>query len=265
MPMSAKFSARRYYLTPGQIESSFIARLISSLSSIAMEGDCLLCAAASPASPVCPPCTGSLPVLGDACPICALPTWNAQVCGQCQAKAPNFDRTVAAWPYDYPIDRLIHSLKFRHHLELAWWFAEALVAKLSLPNPTVVAMPLHHSRLAERGFNQALEIARLIATRAGGKLLPFAVERHRKTRLQSELPLADRGGNVRGAFRSRQSFAGETVVVVDDVMTSGATLNELARTLKQAGAKQVVNIVAARTLPFRETSRRHRQYEPENS
>jgi len=263
--LSAKFTDTRYSLTPGRNERFLIPPLFASLGSFAREGDCLLCAAASPASVVCTACTDSLPILGDACPICAMPTWNSQVCGQCRTKAPHFDRTLAAWPYEYPIDRLIHSLKFRHHLELARWFAEALAPSLPMSKPTIVAMPLHHSRLAERGFNQAIEIARIIAFKADGTLLPFAVERHRKTRLQSELPLAQRGGNIRGAFRSRRSFAGESVVVVDDVMTSGATLNELARTLKQAGAREVVNIVAARTLPFRETSGRHRQSKPENS
>ncbi|MSQ51988.1 MAG: ComF family protein [Betaproteobacteria bacterium] len=132
--------------------------------------------------------------------------------------------------------------------------------ELRMKNPVIVAMPLHRSRLVERGFNQALEIARHVASVTGGTLL--AVEKHRQTRHQSELPLSERGANVRGAFRCLTSFAGTSVVVIDDVMTTGASLNELARILKLAGAAAVVNLVVARTLPLEEVPIRYRRQTP---
>jgi predicted amidophosphoribosyltransferase len=105
---------------------------------------------------------------------------------------------------------------------------------------------LSSARLRERGYNQAVEIARRLGK---GRLEVELCERTRDARPQVELPFNERQRNVRGAFRVRRSLAGATVAVVDDVMTTGATLNEIARTLKAAGAERVVNWVVARTPP----------------
>lgn len=215
--------------------------------------DCILCAATDSKQPICPKCANTLPVLEASCRICALPLRDHPVCGQCLAHRPHFDGTFAAWVYAYPVDRLVQSFKFQHRLDLAPLFASALLqkiqaAQLPVSSFVIVPMPLHRSRLLERGFNQALEIARQVASITHGTLLPFAVEKHRETRLQSEMPLKERKGNVRGAYRCIEPFTSKRVLVIDDVMTTGASLNELARTLKQAGATEVVNLVVARTL-----------------
>jgi ComF family protein len=110
----------------------------------------------------------------------------------------------------------------------------------------VIPVPLSSARLRGRGYNQAVEIARHIAR---GKLDVDVCVRHRDAAPQMQLPWDERQRNVRGAFRCRQPLAGATVAVVDDVMTTGATLDEVARTLKRAGAGRVVNWVVARTLP----------------
>ena len=211
--------------------------------------DCMLCTGSSAGQPLCDSCIQDLPVLLAVCPVCALPSPRSQICGRCVAHPPNFSRTLAAWIYDFPMDRIIHAFKFRHRLELAPWFAATLARRLDVLSPLIIAMPLHRTRLAERGFNQSLEIAKHVAELAGGKLLSGAVHKHRQTLLQSELPLEARARNVRDAFRCTVKFNRSAVVVVDDVMTTGATLNELARILKQAGADQVTNLVVARTLP----------------
>ena len=217
--------------------------------------DCVLCGDANTEQAICAPCAETLPLLGETCPVCALPSREARICGRCLTRPPHFNHTLAAWAYHYPIDRLVQSFKFHHRLDLAPWLGAALANKilfsgLQLGDYVMVAMPMHRSRLIERGFNQALEIARCVGPIAKGAL--YSVEKHRQTRHQSELPLSERGANVRGAFRCLRSFAGTTVVVVDDVMTTGASLNELARVLKLAGAAEVVNLVVARTLPFKE-------------
>ncbi|MFM9968528.1 MAG: ComF family protein [Burkholderiales bacterium] len=157
---------------------------------------------------------------------------------------------MATWIYAFPIDKLIHAFKFQHRLDLAPWFATALAKKLSLSGPLIVAMPLHRSRLAERGFNQALEISRHLAAATGGNLLHDIVDRPIAAQLQAGMRLRERAKNVRNTFRCLGSLSGQSVVVIDDVMTTGATLNELARILKLAGACKVTNLVVARTLPM---------------
>jgi predicted amidophosphoribosyltransferase len=111
----------------------------------------------------------------------------------------------------------------------------------------VVPMPLHRTRLAERGFNQSLEIARHVARRLALPVDADAARRVLATTPQVDLPLDARARNVRGAFACEHRLDGLNIAVVDDVMTSGASLDELAATLKAAGAARVVNWVAART------------------
>jgi ComF family protein len=109
-------------------------------------------------------------------------------------------------------------------------------------------MPLHPERLAQRGFNQAVEIARSLARRTGLAVRPRGARRVKHTAPQAELPYEERERNVRGAFACDLDLSGKCVAVVDDVMTTGATLNELARVLKRAGAARVENLVVARSV-----------------
>lgn len=224
---------------------AFGPRLLDAL----LPQDCMLCGAPSGPRHVCGDCAVELPWLGEACPRCALPAPGARPCGRCIAAPPSYDATTACFTYAYPVDRLVQALKYGHRLALARWFAERLVERLDAATSAdcIVAMPLHHARLAERGFNQSLEIARHVARTTGIALAAQAVARVLPTAPQVELPLDARARNVCGAFRCASALAGRTVLVIDDVMTSGATLDELARTLKQAGAARVVNAVAART------------------
>ena len=223
-----------------------IARLCRGL----LSQECLLCAGASAEHPLCTHCIRTLPPLARGCPVCALPGPPGQTCGRCLAHPPHFDRTAAAWTYAFPVDRLVQAFKFHQHLELAPWFAQLLAPLCDFPGGLVLAMPLHRARLAERGFNQALEISRHVAALTGKTLLHSDVHKRLDTRPQSALPLDLRAKNVRNAFQCDVKFkSSPMVIVVDDVMTTGATLNELAQTLKIAGAGTVVNLVVARTLP----------------
>jgi ComF family protein len=210
--------------------------------------DCLLCGAASGAALLCGGCNADLPWLGEACPQCAGPSGGGALCGACLARPPHFDVTVAVWQYEFPVDRLVHALKYGKRLALAELFGQALAAQVAGRRiDAVVPMPLAPRRLAERGFNQAMEIARWVASRAGARLEPGLAERVRDTAPQTDLPHAARAANVRGAFACSAALAGQTLAVVDDVMTTGATAEELARTLKRAGAARVENWVVART------------------
>lgn len=212
---------------------------------------CLLCGDHTRrVSGLCSGCEHSLPYLTQACPTCAAPSVHPAPCGRCQQQPPKFDHAVALLHYRNPVDRLIPNLKYHGQLHLAHHLGELLTThllrrKASLPD-CLIPVPLHPTRLRERGYNQALEIARPLATRLKIPLEINAVRRIRATPAQALLPLKERAGNVRDAFVARQRFDGRRVAIVDDVMTSGHTANSLAQCLRRAGAEDIEVWVVAR-------------------
>lgn len=224
--------------------------LFSHGAGVLMAQDCFVCGAESGESAVCEACCQALPRhAANACPVCALPTADAAVCGRCREHPPAFDATRAAFDYAFPVDAMVHALKYRHRLSLAGFVAVELAAALgpAAAVDVVLAMPLHPRRLAERGFNQAVEIARPLARMLGLPLELSAASRIRDTPAQASLGRSERVRNLRGAFECRDAFAGRRVLVVDDVMTTGASLDALAAALRRAGALAVSNLVVART------------------
>lgn len=195
------------------------------------------------------------------CVQCALPlafaaTNTSQQCGACMRDPRAFDATIAASDYAAPIDQLVLALKFGNRLALAPLFArmmlDAVLREAAFPMPTLLtAVPLGEQRLAERGFNQALEIARPLSHAMAIPLAPQLLDRTRDTLMQALLPPAARHKNIRNAFvlsaHAIELVRGQHVGVVDDVMTTGETLNEIAATLKRYGAMRVTNLVFART------------------
>jgi ComF family protein len=171
------------------------------------------------------------------------------------AHPPAFDATIAAFAYAFPVDRLIHAFKYQGRLALAEWSAAVVLAERARRERSdpdrLIALPLSIERQRERGYNQAAEIARLAAARTGIPLLSAGVRRVRAAPPQAVLPWTARERNVRGAFACDADLAGLRVAVIDDVMTTGASLSELARTLRAAGATKIENWVVARTLPQR--------------
>ena len=210
-------------------------------------GTCFLCRGAARA-PLCASCDADLPRLaGPLCPRCALASPSGELCGRCLAEAPHYDATVAALAYRFPADALVHALKFRGELALASFLGNLLVERVSSETvDCVIPVPLSPERLRQRGYNQAVEIARQVKP---GKVDLAACVRQGDAPPQTGLPWEARRHNVRGAFRCTRSLDGARVAVLDDVMTTGATLDEIARTLKKAGAARVVNWVVARTFP----------------
>ncbi len=219
-------------------------------SALLFGGSCFLCRG-SARELLCEPCMADLPRLDAfACPRCALASPSGRTCGRCLATDPSYDATIAALGYAFPADTLIHALKFSGELSIAPLLAATLLEKLPRDAATcIVPVPLSAAKLRLRGYNQAAEIARRLASGSGVGLDVSLCERALDTPPQSELPWAERARNVRGAFRCTRSIDGATIAVVDDVMTTGATLDEMARTLKKAGARRVVNWVVARTAP----------------
>jgi len=209
----------------------------------------VLCGAGAAGSTLCAPCRADLPWLPrNRCAVCALPLASGAVCGACSTRAPRFDRVDAPFSYRFPVAALIHALKYGGRLALARTLGEALAQAVPRDADAIVPMPLARGRLAERGFNQALEIARVVAARTGIPLLRDAVRKVVETPPQAALPWKERAQNVRRAFACDADLTGKRIAVVDDVLTTGATLGELAGVLRKAGAVGVVGWVVARTL-----------------
>jgi ComF family protein len=191
------------------------------------------------------------------CVQCATPLATAStVCGECLKQPPAFDATVAATDYVPPVDQLVLALKFGNRLALAPLFArmlrDAVLRGPGFALPMMLtAVPLGSQRLVERGYNQALEIARPMSRALGIPLDPALLVRMRDTEAQAMLHPDERRNNIRNAFvvpdHAIDKVRGRHIGVVDDVITTGETLNELAATLKRFGATRVTNFVFART------------------
>lgn len=227
-----------------------LKRLGQQILSAVLPASCLLCGADSAGALLCTPCAGDLPNLPAAlCPLCAAQTTHGERCGACLREPPHFDRTLALFHYDFPADRIIHALKYGHQLAVAGWCGQRLAERIGADEyDCIIPLPLHPERLCERGFNQSAEIAKNL-----GICLNFPVDRSnllrtRATPPQAELPLKERHRNVRGAFECRADFTGKRLLLIDDVMTTGATVNECSRVLKLHGAASVTVAVVARAL-----------------
>jgi len=210
---------------------------------------CVLCDEPAPGRGICEACWQELPWLaGPGCTTCAHPLGTPGVCGRCLADPPHFDRVIAATRYGFPVDGLIQACKYGGRLATI----RALAAMLNRHRPQqadlIVPMPLSAQRLRERGFNQALELARALAGSAKAPVNAAVCVKMRETAPQTRLPWKQRRKNIRGAFVALGDLTGKHVVVVDDVLTTGATMSELARNLKHAGAASVTGWVVARTV-----------------
>ncbi|MDB5907494.1 MAG: Amidophosphoribosyltransferase [Massilia sp.] len=210
---------------------------------------------------VCLPCHAQFVTPATRCPRCANPVGSADArreCAHCLARRPAFDATLAGADYVAPLDRLVLQLKFGGKLALAPWFAtvlrDAVIEQRGFMLPNLLCpVPLGPRRLVERGFNQELEVARPLARALGVPLLARLAIRARDTPAQSGVAPDQRRGNMRNAFiiapHALAMVRGQHIGIVDDVMTSGHTLDALAATFKRFGAARVSNLVFARTPP----------------
>ena len=212
---------------------------------------CALCRAGCGNTLLCAAGSDALPVLGPACVRCALPGADA-LCGACVRRAPPWLRACAAWRYAYPVDRLLQALKYGGRLALAEPLADGLAAGLAqrtdaLPE-ALVPVPRAPSRQRARGFDQARRSARRVGRQLRIPVLD-ALSRVRDGGPQAALPLAARAANVRDAFGADDALAGARIAIVDDVMTTGATLTAATHAAQRARAAAVEVWVVARTLP----------------
>jgi ComF family protein len=213
---------------------------------------CLACGEAGSGHDLCPSCCATLPWNHAACMRCALPLPGSDgraTCGRCLRRPPPLDLVRSACLYAAPLDRWLPRLKFHQDLAAGRLLAQLLAeACTDAPRPqAVVPVPLHRARLRQRGYDQALELAKPLARALGLALHPRLLQRARATTPQSELSAAARRRNLRDAFVvAADATLPAHVVLVDDVMTTGATLHAAARALRRAGVARVDAWVCAR-------------------
>lgn len=213
---------------------------------------CLVCGDAGAIDDLCTACRAGLPWNDVCCARCAWPLPQAAPeCGVCLRQPPAFVRAFAPLVYAEPVSRLLPRFKFHADLGsgrlLAQLLGDAMVPWGGLAHvDCIVPLPLHRSRLATRGYNQALELARPLGVRFGLPVYPHGLQRCRATAAQSELDGPARKRNVRGAFAADADVTGAHVLLLDDVITTGATLREAAATLLRAGAASVSVAAVAR-------------------
>lgn len=207
---------------------------------------CLLCARHEAQHGICAGCRTDLHRLDSPlCPLCAEPQaldLGGAPCGRCQRRTPAFDRLYAPFRYDYPLAEVIQAYKYGKRLELAGVLAPLLAefaAKQQTYADLVIPVPLFRDRLAERGFNQCDALGQALAGTLAARFEPNLCWRKRNTAVQASLGRAERRRNLRDAFGVKHRIDGLCVAIVDDVASSGATLNSLAAMLKKQGAKRV--------------------------
>lgn len=196
---------------------------------------------------ICIPCQQDLPILPQSCPKCArFISISSTICGSCLTNPPPFDRTYTLFPYEPPVIKLITQLKFLHHLEHAQALGELLTQAIQTtwykhrPLPDIIIpIPLHNQRLRERGFNQALEIAKPISQCLAIPIDKKGVKRTKLTVAQSVLPAKARKENIANAFTVTRDYSNLSIALIDDVITTGHTIKECSRVLKEHGAKAI--------------------------
>lgn len=195
--------------------------------------------APSPRLAVCGACEATLDRVLECCPTCGVESALEQPCEHCRAAPPPFDSVASAFRYGAAIATILHHYKYEDHPELAASLG-ACIAQLPLPAVDLVApVPLHAARRRARTYDQALYLAQTVARELALPCRPDLLRRERATERQVGRSRGDRALNVDGAFRAQADVAGQRVLLIDDVVTTGATAAECARVLKLAGAREV--------------------------
>jgi ComF family protein len=210
---------------------------------------CSLCGGDGQAGGIdlCAECEADLPPNTHCCERCAEPLQHTLsdarlLCGACLKRAPRFDASVIPFRYAYPMDHMIRRLKYGRAIALGRvlgeLFARRLPAELTRPE-TLIPVPLSQRRFVERGYNQAIVLAEHVHRGTGIALATDVLVRTRETREQAGLTQRERRLNIRRAFDLAYKPLAKHVAVIDDVVTTGSTVNEIARVLKRAGVKRV--------------------------
>lgn len=231
--------ARRAAALGRQLPALAAPRLIDLL----LPDQCRICGGASSNAGYCLDCAADLPRHGLQCPVCAIPVVTGGICGRCQHDLPPFTETIAPFQYAPPLSEDIHKLKYQRKLacgrDLGTLLAREIEARLPELPEALVPVPLHWRRQLQRGFNQSVEIARPVAGALDIPIVAGLVKRRVHTPPQVGLSPAQRRGNIRRVFELTTKPLPRSAAIIDDVITSGSTVTELARCLRAAGVEHV--------------------------
>lgn len=217
-------------------------------------GVCVLCGGSTSLGLICSACYADLPFVTTACQQCARPLPSNEICGRCLKHRPPYTRTVCVFDYRFPVNKMVKDLKYGGKSNLASQLgtimSDYFIDHVKTPLPEcLIPVPLHRWRLIRRGFNQALELARPIADNFD---LPIELgcKRIRNTPPQACLPTDMRRKNIRRAFSVPATLNSRHVAIVEDVITTGNTVSELAKTLLRAGVERVDVWACCRAFPL---------------
>ncbi len=216
---------------------------------------------------LCRGCYDDLPLITNPCIHCGLPlpplppdsttvhltsSTSHIICGECSKNPPSFDRCIAPLRYQTPVSGIISGLKFSARLQHAPLLGNLLAQQIrtvgaKLPE-LIIPVPLHKGRLRQRGFNQALELSRVLSRQLDIPIDQKSCVRHRPTDTQSQLEKSERSKNMREAFSVCRTIKSNHIALVDDVVTTGSTVSEITKLLKQHGVETVDIWAVARTL-----------------
>lgn len=211
---------------------------------------------------ICQQCLTTLPYNGNCCDRCAVPLvtegHGPVYCGRCIKKSPAFDYVYSPLCYENDVIRLVHQLKFNEKITFSRSLSEMMhkcwVSKTEEKNSAdvidildcLMPVPLYKSRMRQRGFNQSIELSRVISKKLNVPIECNTVNRRRSTESQTGLNITQRRKNIKGAFEVVKKISAKDVLIIDDVMTTGSTVDELARVLKKEGVKRVGVLCLAR-------------------
>jgi ComF family protein len=229
---------------------------LSKRSGLWPQMDCILCGAESEQAGFCAGCYQDLPWHTQACSRCAMPQLTSNLpCAYCLDKPVLQQRTHTLLRYEFPLDHMIARLKYHKQLRYAPVLGQLLWRTVKhLPAPDVILpLPLHNRRLAERGYNQSLEISRLLSTYWQRPLETQLLYRQRYTQAQMKLDMQSRLSNPQNAFalnkkRAQQLKPTSKILLIDDVMTTGSTLNAAIQVLEEGGFTHNEVLVVARAV-----------------
>ncbi len=238
-----------------------VKQLLNALLDVILPPLCHICHSFIPNAGrlhICPACLGGLPLVSSPiCTICGIPfigTGGDHRCGVCTLMPPHFDAARAHFLYEGAIRELIHTFKYNRNTPLRYPLALLTLEGMrrvlqDYDLNIIVPVPLHRLRLRQRSFNQAVLLGRVLSRDLGMPMVPDALVRTRATEPQIELSAAERRVNVKGAFavKGAERIKGRKILLLDDVMTTGSTMDECAKELKKAGASVVIAVTIART------------------
>lgn len=216
---------------------------------------CILCGNfTKTALSICNECSTDLPFIIEACKLCGIQLTTTAICGACLETPPPYAATIAVFNYQYPIDKLISRLKFSGNLTVANAIGEVMARTILLQLNSIndrpdciMPIPLHPKRIVERGFNQALEIARPIAKVTRIPIDFKSCYRKEPTQAQSLIPAHERAKNIKNAFALKKAINYRHVAILDDVVTTGSTVREFAKLLRRNGVERIQVWCCART------------------